>query len=63
MNIGQRIRLQEAFETLSDIRDEEQDKIDNAPANLAESETYQRIQDIVDALDDVIDSLERIIGD
>lgn len=40
------------------IRDEEQEKFDNLPEGLQESERGQKFEETVDALEEVINSLE-----
>ena len=60
-------KLQEVYDILSDateqieyIKDSEQDKYDNAPESLQESERYQTIYDGIDTLQDLYDSIEEL---
>ena len=76
MNNSQRKRLEDAKSILEivkdhveqskdivkEVREQEQEKIDNAPENLLQSERYQRIEECADLLDNVCDSLDEMNG-
>lgn len=53
--------LSEACALLEEIKDEEEESLDNIPENLQNSEKYLKIQNTVDILDEAYDSLEEII--
>ena len=42
--------------------EEENDFLDNAPENLAESERYEKSQNAIDYLTDAIDNIDEAIG-
>ena len=61
MNKRRRTRLREANSLLGqalaiveDVRDEEQDSLDNCPENLQNSERYSAMEDAVSELEDAI---------
>lgn len=49
--------LREASNIVDQIKDEEQDSLDNMPENLQESERYSNMEEAVDALDDALVSI------
>lgn len=64
MNTGRRKKLtvaidhlREASNIVDQIKDEEQDSLDNMPENLQESERYSNMEEAVDALDDALVSI------
>jgi len=64
MNDRRRMRLREAIKLInkaadivSDVSDEEGDSLDNMPENLQDSEKYDRMENNVDALDLIEESL------
>ena len=64
MNKARRIRLREVDKMLSEsiriiehINDLEQDSIDNTPENLQNTERYERMEDIVDQLNEAVDCI------
>lgn len=65
MNKVQRLRLREAQSYLdkaanivSFVKDEEQDKLDNAPENLENAEIYVTIDKAIDELDEALSNIE-----
>ena len=50
--------LSEAKERLESVRDEEEEAFDNLPENLQESERGQSMQNAIDAMNDILDSLD-----
>ena len=65
MNKVQRLRLREAHSYLdkaanivSFVKDEEQDKLDNAPENLENAEIYVAIDKAIDELDEALSNIE-----
>lgn len=65
MNKVQRLRLREAQSYLdkaanivSFVKDEEQDKLDNAPENLESAEIYVAIDKAIDELDEALSNIE-----
>jgi len=63
MNQKERERLQIIRDELQCMQECEQDKFDNAPENLQDSERYERIQEIADSLQEAIDNLDNILED
>lgn len=68
MNKEKRSELNTAIELLcrvldsvSKIRDKEQDCLDNMPENLEGSEKYSTIESAVESLDDAIEKIEEAI--
>lgn len=49
--------LREASNIVDQIKDEEQDSLDNMPENLQESERYSNMEEAVDALEDALVSI------
>lgn len=65
MNNAQRKRMKEASDSLSnaiaiieEVRDEEQEKLDNMPESLQMSSRYDEMEAGIDSLEDIISSLE-----
>ena len=54
--------VEQAKDIVNEVREQEQEKIDNAPDNLLQSERYQRIEECADLLDNVCDSLDEMNG-
>lgn len=61
--------LQEAYDDLEMVKDEEEEAYDNMPEGLQESERGDMMQEAIDALDDALwpietahDDLEEVIG-
>lgn len=50
--------LEKAIEIISDVRDEEQDSMDNMPENLQGSERYETMEMAVESLEEAIDKIE-----
>ena len=68
MNKQRRARIQEVVDQISvlcqeleELRDEEQEYMDNMPENLQCSEKYEIAEEAVDNLDSTIGSLEEAI--
>ena len=61
MNKKQHKKLEQIIDQLQIIHDEEEEKYDNAPENLLYSDRYEKIQDIMDNLDETIEILQSII--
>ena len=66
MNNNQRKKLKEAqthlgmaLDIVSTIRDEEQDKLDNTPENLQNSERYTIMENAIDELEEAVDNIEQ----
>ncbi len=60
MNKKQYDRLERIIGELREMLEEEQDKVDNAPENLQNSELYERISENIDKLEEAIGTLEGI---
>lgn len=54
--------LQKNQQNIESIMDEENEFLDNAPENLAESERYEKSQNAIDYLTDAIDNIDEAIG-
>ena len=50
--------LSEAKEQLEAVRDDEEEAFDNLPESLQESECGQSMQNAIDAMNDVLDTLD-----
>ena len=61
MNKEQRNKLQQAMDILTEIQEQEQEKYDNAPEGLQDTERVQKYQEDADALQEAIDSLSNVI--
>lgn len=66
MNKQKRTKLKEADSLLiiaknliSSVKDQEQDALDNCPENLQNSERYTVMENVVDELDEAIESIDR----
>lgn len=66
MNNNQRKKLKEAQTHLgmalgivSTIKDEEQDKLDNTPKNLQNSERYTIMENAIDELEEAVDNIKQ----
>lgn len=69
MNDKTRKLLKSAIETIeilhnsiSTIRDEEQEKFDNLPEGLQQSNNGQKFEETVSSLDDALSNLEEVIS-
>lgn len=58
--IGKILDLQESIEI---IRDEEQEKLDNMPDNLINSERFSQIEEGISCLENAIDNLQTSCDD
>ena len=54
-------RLQECYDIVDRISDDEQDSLENTPENLRESEKYAKMEDAADNLSDAADQIEYAI--
>jgi hypothetical protein len=61
MNNEQRKKLQEAMDILTEIQEQEQEKYDNAPESLQETERVQKYQEDADSLQEAIDALSNVV--
>lgn len=68
MNNKRRVRLQEAVSYIEDslkilyqVKDEEQDGLDNFPENLQNSEQYNSMEEAIDTIEDSIGDLEQAV--
>ena len=61
MNQKQREKLETIKNELEEIISEEEYKYDNAPDNLINSERYEKIQEGIDNLSEIIGLLDNII--
>lgn len=55
--------IEDVIADLEMIRDEEQEKVDNAPENLQYSERYEQMQEIADTIQSVIDELDNAVDE
>ena len=58
MNKKQRERLPTAIDVLREIADEERDKVESAPENLAQTDQYVRMEECADAIDSATAELD-----
>lgn len=52
--------LDSALQIISDVRDDEQDALDNIPENLQTSDRYLEMEEAVDTMDETIDEIGNI---
>lgn len=61
MNKAQRKKLQFAIDIISEISEEEQEKYDNAPENLQETERVEKFQEDAEALQEIQSEIEEVL--
>jgi len=61
MNNEQRERLQNAIDIMTEVQEEEQEKYDNAPENLQDSERVEKFQENADELQEAIDAVTQLV--
>ena len=61
MNKQDREKLQDLIDELSYIQEAEQEKYDNAPENLQESERVDKFQENADQIQEAIDTLQSVL--
>jgi hypothetical protein len=61
MNQKQRDRLQEAVDILAEIQTQEQEKYDNAPESLQDTDKTQKFSDNADKLQEAIDMVNEVL--
>lgn len=52
------LELDSLYDIISDVLSDEQDCLDNIPENLQGAERYEKMEDCVSLLDDVISSID-----
>ena len=62
MNQKQRDRLQEAFDILEEVYQEEDEKVSNMEENFGSTERFQAMEEARDSLDTIKSDLEEIIN-
>ena len=63
MNNKQRKRIQTILDELYEIQEEEQEKYDNAPEGLQDTDRVYKFQENADEINDIILSLESLMED
>jgi len=63
MNSEQRSKLQEALDIITEVQEQEQEKYDNAPENLVNSEKFEKFQEHADELQNAVDSIQTVMED
>jgi len=61
MNQAQRDRLQQALDILTAVQEEEQEKYDNAPEGLQDTERVEKFSEDADSLQEAIDLIDTIM--
>lgn len=61
MNKQDREKLQDLIDELSYLQEAEQEKYDNAPENLQESERVDKFQENADQIQEAIDTLQSVL--
>jgi len=61
MNQEQRKKLQEALDILTEIQEQEQEKYDNSPESLQDTDRVNKYQDDADTLQEAIDSIQGVL--
>ncbi len=62
MNQKQRNRLQEAFDILEEVYQEEDEKLGNMEENFSGTERYERMEEVRDSLDSIKSDLEEVMN-
>lgn len=57
-----RTAIQQAYDTLNEVRDEEDEAYENLPESLQDGDRGDAMQEAIDTLDDAISSLDDVIG-
>ncbi len=63
MNKQDREKLQQLSDELSYIQESEQEKYDNAPENLQNTERIEKFQENADSIQEAIDVLSHVLED
>ena len=63
MNKDQKKILQEALDILTEIQEEEQEKYDNAPESLQDTDRVNKFQEDAENLQEAIDIVQSIVGE
>ena len=63
MNMQDREKLQQLIDELSGMQEAEQEKYDNAPENLQETERVEKFQENADQIQEAIDTLTYLLED
>jgi hypothetical protein len=63
MNKQDREKLQQLSDELSYIQESEQEKYDNAPENLQNTERIEKFQENADSIQEAIDILSHVLED
>lgn len=63
MNKEQRKRLQNALDILTEIQEEEQEKYDNAPEGLQDTDRVLKFEEDADKLQEAVDLVNEVMGD
>jgi soluble cytochrome b562 len=61
MNQEQRKKLQGALDILTEIQEQEQEKYDNAPEGLQDTDRMNKFQEDADELQEAIDIIQSIL--
>ena len=61
MNAKQRTKLENVISILEDIKSEEEEKLDNLEENFSGTERYEKIEEGISALDEVIENIQTVI--
>jgi len=61
MNQEQRKKLQEALDILTEIQEQEQEKYDNSPESLQDTDRVNKYQDDADSLQEAIDTIQGVL--
>lgn len=61
MNKEQRKKLQNALDILTEIKEQEQEKFDNAPDGLQDTDRVQKFSDDADNLQEAVDIIQEIM--
>ena len=63
MNKEQREKLQGALDILTEIQEQEQEKYDNAPEGLQETDRVQKFQENSDNLQEALDTIQGVLDE
>ena len=62
MNSSRRKKLNEAYNLISEVAEQEREAFDNLPESIQDSEKGETIYDNAEALDEILDSLRELTG-
>lgn len=62
MNKARKARLQEAIDILTEVKDEEQEALDNLPDSFRDGEQGEKMEEAISNIDEAVSQLEEIVN-